>query len=112
MLLVTIIAIDNLHFPQALQFSIYKVKAQDVIEAIANGTLVYTFIWLLLRIIDFAAMVLEERANLTKDQTDNQLIVFFKDFFKVILVLIGLLLILRFSFHQNNTKQNKKTTTL
>lgn len=101
MLLVTIIAIDNLHFPQALQFSIYKVKAQDVIEAIANGTLVYTFIWLLLRIIDFAAMVLEERANLTKDQTDNQLIVFFKDFFKVILVLIGLLLILRFSFHQN-----------
>jgi MscS family membrane protein len=101
LLIVAIIAINTLHYPTALQFTIYKVNAQDVIEAVANGTLVLTFIWLLLRIIDFAALVLQERANLTKDQTDNQLIVFFKDFFKVILILIGILLILRFSFHRN-----------
>ena len=46
-------------------------------------------------------MILEEKANLTHDQTDNQLIIFFKDFFKVILVIIGILLLLRFSFNKN-----------
>jgi len=100
-LLISIIAIDKLNYPTALQFTFYKVSAQDVIAAVANGTLVITFIWLLLRIIDFTALILEERANITKDQTDNQLIVFFKDFFKVLIVLIGVLLILRFSFQRN-----------
>jgi MscS family membrane protein len=47
------------------------------------------------------AMVLEERANITKDQQDNQLIIFFKDFFKVILIIIGVLLVLKFSFNKN-----------
>jgi len=47
------------------------------------------------------ALILEERANLTVDQNDNQLVIFFKDFFKVILVIIGILMVLRFSFHKN-----------
>ena len=38
------------------------------------------------------------RANRTPDTTDNQLVVFFKDFFKVVLSVIGLLMILKFTF--------------
>ncbi|HCT22466.1 MAG TPA: mechanosensitive ion channel protein MscS, partial [Chitinophagaceae bacterium] len=37
----------------------------------------------------------------TSDQTDNQLIVFFKDFLKVLIVLNGILLILHFVFHKD-----------
>jgi len=59
------------------------------------------FIWLCIRVIDFIAMILEEKANLTADQADNQLVIFFKDFFKVILVVIGLLMILKFSFNKD-----------
>jgi MscS family membrane protein len=55
----------------------------------------------MLRIIDFIASVLEQRAALTPDQSDNQLILFFKDFVKVLLGIIGFFLLLRFAFNYN-----------
>lgn len=99
--LITLIAVEKLHFPTALAFIIYRVSLKDIIDAAAIITLIVVFIWLLLRMIDFIAMILEEKANKTNDTTDNQLIVFFKDFFKVILVIVGILLVLRFAFHEN-----------
>ena len=51
--------------------------------------------------IEFIAIVLEEKANRTADLSDNQLIVFFKDFFKVILVIIGILMIFRFALNKD-----------
>jgi MscS family membrane protein len=100
-LLVSIIAIDKLNFPEVLNFKILKVSFKAIIESVSNGAMVIVFIWLCRRMIDFIAIILEEKANQTEDPSDNQLIVFFKDFFKVILVIIGILLILRFSFHKN-----------
>jgi MscS family membrane protein len=95
------IAIDKLKFPTAFEFTVYKTNTRQILDALMNGALVIVFIWLCLRVIDFMAMVLEERANITKDQQDNQLIIFFKDFFKVILIIIGVLLVLKFSFNKN-----------
>ncbi len=100
-LLISIIALDKLNFPQEFNFKVYHVSFGMIIDSLAAGTLIIVFIWLCLRVIDFVAMILEEKANLTHDQTDNQLIIFFKDFFKVILVIIGILLVLRFSFNKN-----------
>ncbi|MBY0480683.1 MAG: mechanosensitive ion channel family protein [Chitinophagaceae bacterium] len=100
-LLVSLIAIDELRFPQALDFRIYHITVKQLLDSVGNGTLIVIFIWLCIRVIDFIALMLEEKANLTSDQTDNQLIVFFKDFFKVILVIIGVLLIFRFSFNKD-----------
>ena len=99
-LLVSIISLDKLIFPKAFNVNIYHITLRQCIDSLAAGTLVIIFIWLCLRLIDFIAMILEEKANLTMDQTDNQLIIFFKDFFKVILVIIGILLVLRFSFNK------------
>ena len=99
-LFVSIIALDKLNFPTQLDFNIYHVTFKQLIDSLAAGTLIIIFIWLCLRVIDFVAMILDEKANLTKDQTDNQLIIFFKDFFKVILVITGILLVLRFSFNK------------
>jgi MscS family membrane protein len=59
---------------------------------------VITFTWLLLRIIDFIAIVLEARANRTSDLSDNQLIVFFRDFLKVVVGIVGVIMILHFAF--------------
>ena len=95
------IAIDKLKFPSAFEFTVYKTNTRQILDALMNGALVIVFIWLCLRVIDFMAMVLEECANITKDQQDNQLIIFFKDFFKVILIIIGVLLVLKFSFNKN-----------
>lgn len=100
-LMISIIAFDKLTFPGAFNFKIYHITFRQLIDSITDGTLIVIFIWLCLRVIDFVAMILEEKANRTTDQTDNQLVLFFKDFFKVILVIIGILLILRFSFNKN-----------
>ncbi len=101
LLSISIIAIDKLRFPAVLDFQIYRITSKQLIESIANAVMVIVFIRLCLRIIDFIATVLEEKANLTKDQTDNQLIIFFKDFFKAILVIIGILLMMKFSFNKS-----------
>ena len=98
---ISIIALDRLKSPKLLDIAIYHLTIRQLIDSLAAGTLIVVFIWLCVRVIDFIAMILEEKANLTKDQTDNQLIIFFKDFFKVILVIIGVLLVLRFSFNKN-----------
>lgn len=100
-LLIAIISLDKLYFPEILDFKIYRVSFKQLIDAVTNGVLIVVFIWLCLRVIEFIAMVLEDKANLTEDLTDNQLILFFKDFFKAILVIIGILLILRFSFYKD-----------
>jgi len=100
-LLVSLIALDRLNFPPELNFKIYHATVREVIDSVSMAALIIVFIWLCLRVMDFVAMILAEKANHAKDQTGNQLIIFFKDFFKVILVIIGILLLLRFSFNKN-----------
>jgi MscS family membrane protein len=100
-LLVSIIALYKLKFPEELNAELYKYTIKEIVHCIGNIILIISFIRLLIRIIDFIALILEKRANLTADQADNQLIVFFKDFFKVILFIIGVMLVLRYAFGLN-----------
>jgi MscS family membrane protein len=98
LVMVLTIALYRLQFPSALNFTIYSFEARDMIHAIGKLLVIATFTSLLLRAIDFAAILLEQRASRTPDLSDNQLIVFFKDFFKVVLVIIAILMMLRFAF--------------
>ena len=100
-ILVSIIALYKLRFPEVLDAEIYKYTLKQVLHSIGTIILIVAFIGLLLRIIDFIAIILEKKANLTSDQSDNQLIIFFKDFFKVILVIIGIIMIIKFAFDRN-----------
>lgn len=95
---VCIIAFYRLTFPIALNFTIYKYTLQKVFLSIGVAIQIIAFTWLLLRIIDFIAGVLERRANLTAGQQDNQLIVFFRDFLKVIIGIVGVMMVLHFAF--------------
>ena len=99
LLLLSVIVLDKLTFPQVLNVIIYKVSLREFIDAVSVILLILLFIWLLLRIMDFIALILHHRADQTADPADNQLIVFFKDFFKVVLVMFGGILILKFAFH-------------
>jgi MscS family membrane protein len=98
LLLVGLIAIEKLNFPAVLNIKVYKTTTQGIFEVLAVITFVISFIWLLLRIIDFIAMILHQKANATGDFKENQLIVFFKDFFKAVFIIIGFLLILKYAF--------------
>jgi len=97
---IAVFSIDKLNFPSAFHFKIYGHTSQDIIERIGPGIMIAAFTWLLLRLIDFIAIVLEQRANQTPDVRDNQLIVFFRDFLKVIIGIIGVLWVVKASFYQ------------
>lgn len=101
MVFISMIALDQLNYPKAFEIKVYHITLRQLLDSLANGILIVLFIWLCIRVIEFIALILEEKANLTKDQTDNQLIVFFKDFFKVLLVIIGFLMIFHFSFNKD-----------
>ncbi len=99
--LVAIAAFYELKFPDAWNLHVYKISLQQGMESAVRLTFVILFIRVCLRTLEFIAIILEEKAKLSKDQTDDQLILFFRDFFKVILYIIGVLLILRYVFNEN-----------
>jgi MscS family membrane protein len=99
-ILTSVFAIDKLNFPKRLDYTIYGYSTSDLLSRLGTGIIIVSFIWLVLRLMDFIALVLEEKANLTEDSRDNQLIVFFRDFLKVIIGIAGLLLIIKACFNQ------------
>lgn len=98
---VAVIALYELHFPAEWNIHLYKLTMQVVVEAVVKLIFIILFIRVCLRTLEFVAIVLEEKAKLTKDQTDDQLVLFFRDFFKVILYIVGFLLILHYVFNEN-----------
>jgi len=102
--LVSFFAIKSLNFPAQLNGRIFRLSAADFIEAAGEFVIIYYFIRMLLRLVDYMALVMGKKADLTPSQDDNQLIVFFKDFVKVILLMIGVLVMLKVIFHQDISK--------
>ena len=98
-IVVCIIALYRLNFPDELNVTLYRYSLQSIFLSIGITIQIVAFIWVVMRIIDFIANVLDERARLTPDQSDNQLIVFFRDLLKVLMGIIGLLLVLKFAFN-------------
>lgn len=97
---ISIFAIDKLSFPDALDYEIYGHTTRDITSRLGIGVIIIAFTWLALRFVDFVALVMEHKANHTEDARDNQLIVFFRDFLKVIIGVVGILLIVKACFHQ------------
>lgn len=102
-ILIIFVSLEKLELPTIVSsYSLYgKITIAKLISSLSTIIIIILFINLLVKIIDYVATILEEKANRTVGQDDNQLIVFFKDFFKVLLVIVGFLLILKFGFGQN-----------
>lgn len=98
---VSIVAFYRLTYPPALHYTLYKYPLQQVLLSLAIAVQVLAFTWLVLRIIDFIASILERKADDTPSPGDNQLIVFFRDFIKVIIGAIGIMLMLNQAFNYN-----------
>jgi MscS family membrane protein len=101
MFLVAIIAIYELKFPAVWDIQLFKLSLQQFLESGVKLLFIILFIRVTLRTLEFIAIILENKAKSTKDQSDDQLIFFFKDFFKVIIYIIGVLMILRYVFNEN-----------
>ncbi|MFY8165113.1 MAG: mechanosensitive ion channel family protein [Sediminibacterium sp.] len=99
--LVAIVALYELHFPKAWDLHLFKITLQQAIESTVKMFFIILFIRVCLRTLEFIAKVLEQKAKLTKDQSDDQLVLFFRDFFKVIFYIVGFLMVLHYVFNEN-----------
>jgi MscS family membrane protein len=95
---VSIAGIDKLKFPDVLDFEIFEVPFKSIVHGIAKTVLIIVFIWLILRTIDFVALLLKEKARVAGDLKDHQLVVFFRDFLKAIIGIVGILMVLGLAF--------------
>ncbi|CAL1521407.1 mechanosensitive ion channel domain-containing protein [Chitinophaga sp. MM2321] len=100
LLLVTfMLTIDRFTFPQVLNVRVYNgATLHDITNTLLSLAFSMSIIWIMLRLIDFIALVLGKKANLMTDKTDNQFIVFFRDFFKAIIFIMGAIAFIRILF--------------
>ncbi|HMG66901.1 MAG TPA: hypothetical protein VK588_04410, partial [Chitinophagaceae bacterium] len=56
---VSMIALHRLKFPGIWNIEIYRYTVKDVFDTVGTTVLIISFIWLLLRMIDFIATILE-----------------------------------------------------
>ena len=98
---IIIITISKLHLPAAWHFSIFNTGLDTILKKTAIAVFIFSFLRLILSVLDFVALILAQKASLTTDKSDDQLVVFFRDFIKVIVCIAGVLLILKAAFNQN-----------
>lgn len=96
-------ALRSLVFPKLLIVNLWKVTTPEIAEAIGETLLIWFFFQMLLRLVDYVALVMGKKADLTPEQDDNQLVVFFKDFLKVVIIIIGALTMISVVFHKDIT---------
>jgi len=98
---VSFLAISSLHYPALLKFTIGEFEFHELLLIFSKCVIIIYFIAFARRCIDFIALVLDINAKSNKDKRDDQLIVFFRDFIKAVLYIIGGLLILKLAFKVN-----------
>lgn len=101
--LVIFLMLDNFRYPKAFDIQIHHIALRDIFESLGRGILIISMTWLILRVLDFTAMILEQRTDQTHGVSGTQLVVFFKDLLKVTVMFLGVLLLIRFMFNRNVT---------
>lgn len=96
LLLVTLyIAFTQLSYPKAwhlvpeTQFGV-----RMVVWRLFETTVAFALTWLLLRLTDFFGLMMAWRASLTESKSDDQLVPFFKEAIKIILVILSIFMVL------------------
>lgn len=97
-LFISLLALDSLTFPEKWSFHIFGHSFENIVHKIGLCLVIIFFIWVIQSFIDFIALVLDNSNRTVSDKRENQLIVFFRDFIKVIVYIIGFLLILKIGF--------------
>jgi MscS family membrane protein len=92
-------ACDRLSFPKEWHMASDQVfGVRFVLDHCYRGLMVGGITWMILRLVDFSALVFMARARRSASRTDDQLIPFLKEGIKVILAGVGLLILLATAF--------------
>lgn len=103
LILVVFLLLDKFNYPKILELYLHHIPLRQILESFSRGLFIVSLFWLILRVIDFIALLLEQRTDHTHGVSGTQLILFFKDLLKVVVFFIGALLLIRFTFNRNVT---------
>ncbi len=96
-ILISVFAIDRLNFPHQLVFKIHTVTSHEIANGIASAIIIVCFISLVIRFLDFLVLIIKEKAGAANTPGEYQLLFFFKDLLRVIVIILGFVIILKFS---------------
>ena len=100
--LITIFSLDRLNFPSILFFNIHKVTSHDIVDGIASAVIIICFVSLFIRFMDFLVLVIKNKTmNGKTSPGQHQLLFFFKDLIRVIIIIIGIVFIIKISLQIN-----------
>lgn len=102
LLLTFYIACQQLHFPLNWKMApADKFGIRMALERSFDTVLIISFTWILLRLADFFGLLLIHRAAQTESKHDDQLIPFFRESIKVVIVIFSFFFVLGAVFHIN-----------
>jgi MscS family membrane protein len=98
---ISYVAIHTLAYPRLMNIPLAGLQLSDYAEGLFKFLLIFYFFRMLLRLVDYLALVMGKKAAQTPSPDDDQLIVFFKDFLKIVLFIVGILVVLKVVFIQD-----------
>jgi len=99
--LISFFALDQLQFPSDLMFTVHKVTSQDIVTGLASAIIIISFVSLLIRFVNFLVLLIKNKSGTVDAPGEYQLLFFFKDLIRVIIIIIGFIFILKLSFGLN-----------
>jgi MscS family membrane protein len=100
--MITIFSLDRLNFPTIFFFSIHNVTSRDIVDGIASAIIIVCFVSLFIRFMDFLVLLIKDKSTNGKTSPgQHQLLFFFKDLIRVIIIIIGIVFIIKISLQIN-----------
>ncbi|MBN8834151.1 MAG: hypothetical protein ABS68_02490 [Niastella sp. SCN 39-18] len=100
-LLISIVTLDKLNFPPQFDHKIYGHSIAVMLDRLGVVMLVTSFTWFVMSVVDFISLLLIYKAQQENEKSHGQLVVFFRDFLKVMIGIMGFLLVLKLAFNQD-----------
>jgi MscS family membrane protein len=108
LVIVFYVAINQLNYPlnevifkRTINKSDYTVTIIEILDKIFIFLIIYSAFKILLRVIDFISLVFEYKASLTESKSDDQLVPFLRELFKIITIIFGVFFVMGAVFNLN-----------
>ncbi len=98
------LAFNRLNFPLEVEETTAEGQRMRIfLQQVYMFFVIASFTWIVLRLVDFVAMIFLYRASKTVSKIDDQLVPFFKDFVKVLVTIGFILVVLASVFNRDIT---------
>jgi MscS family membrane protein len=93
-----VIVLSTLNFPAVWNVPLFKITAHVLFQKLGIALLIFAIVRLFSRILKFASLVLKRYHIEKEERAQFQLILFFKDFIRALIYIIGLIAFLKLVF--------------